>query len=317
MHESRVPGLHHVTAIASDPQRNVDFYTQVLGLRLVKRTVNFDDTTTYHLYYGDETGSPGTILTFFPFGTGYRGQVGRGQPCATSFVIPEGSVDYWLNRLDEHDVKREEPEERFGQTVVPFEDVDGQPLELVTAATETEPWEDGPVVQSHAVRGFHGVTLLSADPEATANVLDVLGYERTEQQGERTRFEAPGERGNVVDLLDRPDAAPGQSGAGTVHHVAFRTADEETQAAWRDHLSEANLPIRVTPVKDRQYFKSVYFREPGGTLFEIATDGPGFDRDEPVDSLGSDLKLPPWLEEQRESLESALPEITVEEGADG
>lgn len=311
MTDERVPGIHHVTAVASDPQRNVGFYTDVLGLRLVKQTVNFDDTSTYHLYYGDEAGSPGTVLTFFPFGTGYRGEPGKGQPVATSFAIPDGAVDYWLDRLDDRGVERGDPTERFGQRVVPFEDHDGQPLELVTTETDVDPWTAGPVDPERAVRGFHGVTLHSADPEATATVLEVLGFERTDRAGDRIRFEADGGRGRTVDLLDRPDAAPGRPGAGTVHHLAFRTADEETQSAWRERLSATDLPLRVTPVKDRQYFQSIYFREPGGILFEIATEGPGFDVDEPVAELGSELKLPPWLEDDRDRLAARLPDISV------
>jgi glyoxalase family protein len=306
-----VSGLHHVTAVASEPQINADFYTDVLGLRLVKRTVNFDDTSTYHLYYGDKKGSPGTILTFFPFGTGYKGEVGRGQPSATSFVVPEDSVEFWTDRLDKYGVERGEPERRFDQTVIPFEDVDGQPLELVTDTTDITPWESGPVAPDHAIRGFHGVTLHSTDPEATAGILEVLGYERTGTEDDRIRFETDGERATVVDVIDRPDMPPGRPGAGTVHHIAFRTPDGKTQAEWRDRLRETSYPLTVTPKKDRQYFTSIYFREPGGILFEIATDGPGFDRDESVDALGSALKLPPWLEDNRDHLESRLPELSV------
>lgn len=317
MPEQRVPGLHHVTAVASVAQRNVDFYTDVLGLRLVKRTVNFDDPTTHHLYYGDESGTPGSLLTFFPFGTGYRGHVGRGQPTATSFRILEDSVQYWIDRLKDHDVERNELEERFGQTVIGFEDVDGQPLELVTGTANTDPWMGGAVAQERAIRGIHGVTLSSADLEATERVLNVLGYERRGREGDRIRYETAGATANIIDLLEQPDMGPGQPGAGTVHHIAFRTADEETQAAWADRLSEMNLPLQVSQVKDRQYFKSIYFREPGGILFEIATAGPGLDRDESVESLGSDLKLPPRLEEQRDGFETALPELTDNESPNG
>ncbi|WP_276255929.1 ring-cleaving dioxygenase [Halomontanus rarus] len=302
-------GLHHVTAISSDPQANVDFYTDVLGVRLVKRTVNFDDPGTYHLYYGDETGSPGTILTFFPFEGARGGRVGRGQTSATTFVIPEASVDYWVDRLESMGVAVDDPVERFDETVVPLRDHDGQPLELVAGKSDVEPWTGGPVPAKHAIRGFHGVTLDSLNPDATGDVLETLGYERVGTAGERTRFRAAADRGAVVDLLDRPDGDRGQQGVGTVHHVAFRTADDETQAAWRDRLAEVGL--RVTPQKDRQYFRSIYFREPGGILFEVATDGPGFDRDEPVATLGTDLKLPPWLEDDRDSLEERLPALEV------
>lgn len=305
MHDTA--GIHHVTSIASDPQANVDFYTDVLGLRLVKKTVNFDDTFTYHLYYGDEVGTPGTVLTFFPFENGSPGRVGRGQPSATAFVIPPDSVDYWLDRLDANGADVGEPHERFGETVVPFRDGDGQPLELVTGESDIEPWDGGPVPAEHGIRGVHGVTLDSLDPERTGEILELLGYERVDEAGKRTRYRAASDRAAVVDVLDRPDAERGREGVGTVHHVAVRAPDEETELAWREALIEAGL--NVTPQKDRQYFQSVYTRDPGGILFEIATDGPGFTRDEAVDELGTSLKLPPWLEEDREMIEGQLPEI--------
>jgi glyoxalase family protein len=300
-------GIHHVTAIAGDPGENLGFYTEVLGLRLVKRTVNFDDITTYHLYYGDETGTPGTVLTFFPFLGARRGLPGRGQATATAFAVPEGALDYWIDRLAEHGAEVGEPVERFGAGVLPFGDTDGQPLELVESDAGTEPWTGSDVPAEYAIRGFHGVTLHSADPEATGSVLALLGYAETGHEGDRTRYEASGgSRAAVVDLLDRegPRAVPG---VGTVHHVAFRTPDAETQAAWRERLVEAGL--HVTYVKDRQYFESIYFREPGGVLFEIATDGPGFLRDEPVATLGSELGLPPWLEDDRDTIEGQLPPL--------
>lgn len=300
-------GLHHVTAIASDPQQNVDFYTDVLGLRLVKRTVNFDAKDTYHLYYGDESGHPGTILTFFPFDGAHQGRVGRGQTGATAFVIPDSSVNYWIDRLESKDVDVDTPQTRFDETVVPFRDHDGQPLELVTGTTDIEPWADGPVPVENAIRGFHGVTLNSLDPKSTVAVLETLGYKRISQEDDRTRYRASGDRAAFVDVLDQPDAPRGRQGVGTVHHIAFRTADEQTQAEWREPLSEIGL--HVTPQKDRQYFKSIYFREPGGILFEIATDEPGFTRDESITELGTELKLPPWLESDRDMLEQRLPAI--------
>ncbi|MFC6837349.1 ring-cleaving dioxygenase [Halomarina ordinaria] len=312
-----IPGLHHVTAIASDPQANVDFYTDVLGLRLVKRTVNFDDKFTYHLYYGDETGTPGTVLTFFPFAGAVGGRVGAGQTSATVFVVPPESVDYWVDRLDDLGVDRDAPAERFEETVVPFRDHDGQPFELVTGESDVEPWADGPVPAEHAIRGFHGVTLHSLDVDATAAVLETMGYERLASEdagdgaGERVRYVAPGERAEFVDLVGGGER--GRQGVGTVHHVAFRTDDDASQEAWRDRLVDAGMS--VTPVKDRQYFRSIYFREPGGVLFEIATDGPGFTRDESVEALGSDLQLPPWLEEDRETIESQLPPLPAGETA--
>ena len=303
----RTAGIHHVTAISGDPQETVDFYAGVLGLRLVKKTVNFDDPSTYHLYFGDETGSPGTILTFFPFGGGRRGRVGKGQTSATAFSIPEGSAEFWVDRLDDLGVEVDEPGERFGETVVDLRDGDGQPIELVEGESTIEPWADGPVPAEHAIRGFHGITLLSARPDATAGVLDRLGYERAGEEGDRTRFRAAGDRAVVVDVRDPGDAIAGRQGAGTVHHVAFRAPDDDAQFATRDRLIEAGL--HVTGQKDRQYFRSIYFREPGGVLFEVATDGPGFAIDEDVAELGTGLKLPPWLEEDREFLAERLPPV--------
>ncbi|MUV57977.1 ring-cleaving dioxygenase [Halogeometricum sp. CBA1124] len=308
-------GIHHVTAVAGDPSENVRFYTDVLGLRLVKRTVNFDDTHTYHLYYGDETGSPGTALTFFPFGEGRPGRSGRGQAVATAFAVPEGSLDYWRERLESHGVTVDDVETRFGADVLPFADGDGQPLELVESESAVDPWADGPVPVDAAVRGFHGVTLQSARPDATGRVLGLLGLERTAETADRVRYVAPGDRATVVDLLTR-ESPRGRPGVGTVHHVAFRVPDAETQMAWRETLSEAGQ--HVTPQKDRQYFQSIYFREPGGVLFEIATDGPGFTADESVESLGSELKLPSWLEDDREEIRANLPPLdaVTEEAAD-
>jgi len=299
-----VDGIHHVTAIASDPRVNAQFYTEVLGLRLVKRTVNFDDTSTYHLYYGDETGTPGTVLTFFPFGGARRGRPGRGQATATAFVVPEGSLDYWADRLEAEGLDVAAPTERFDERVLPFADPDGQPLELVAGESDIEPWSDGPVPDERAVRGFHGVTLRSTDPEATGSVLEAMGYERDGEDGDRRRYRTAGERATVVDLRTDEGDTRGAPGVGTVHHVAFRTPDDESQSAWRERLSEMGLS--VTPQKDRQYFRSIYFREPGGVLFEIATDGPGFTRDESVAELGSGLKLPEWLEADRERIEAKL-----------
>ncbi len=315
MQSMSTTGIHHVSAVAGDPRENLRFYTEVLGLRLVKRTVNFDDTTTYHLYYGDETGSPGTALTFFPFEGTRAGRPGRGQAVATAFAVPAGSLDYWEDRLGESEATVHERRTRFDAAVLPFEDPDGQPLELVAADGDDspiEPWTGGPVPAEYGIRGFFGVTLHSAEPDATANVLDVLGFQRVGSESEpddgaeRVRYAAAGDHATVVDVLHRGPPR-GRPGVGTVHHVAFRAADEEEQLAWRDRLSDAGQ--FVTPQKDRQYFRSIYFREPGGILFEIATDGPGFDVDESVDELGSELRLPSWLEDDRERIESALPSL--------
>lgn len=305
-----ISGIHHVTAIASDPGRNVAFYTEELGLRLVKKTVNFDDVTTYHLYYGDEVGTPGTILTFFPFGAGRSGSVGRGQISATAFVVPEGSLAYWRGRFEERGVDHDGVRERFEERVLPFYDHDGQPMELVTGESDVEPWAGSDVPAEHAIRGFHGVTLLSDAPDSTVDVLETMGFEPVAASGDRTRFEGGGSRAAVVDVRDDPDAPAGVQGVGTVHHVAFRVPDDETQMDWRRTLGDAGL--RVTEQKDRQYFRSIYYREPGGVLFELATEGPGFDRDEPVAELGSALKLPPWLEDDREAIEKGLPPLSAD-----
>ncbi|SFR54512.1 ring-cleaving dioxygenase [Halogeometricum limi] len=306
-------GIHHVTAVAGDPSANVRFYTDVLGLRLVKRTVNFDDTQTYHLYFGDETGSPGTAMTFFPFGEGRPGRPGRGQAVATAFVVPEGSLDYWRERLADRGVETTD-RDRFGAGVLAFSDRDGQPLELVEGESDVEPWTDGPVPEDAALRGFFGVTLHSADPGATGRVLELLGFERRDEAEDRVRYVADGDRATVVDLLER-ESPRGRPGVGTVHHVAFRVPDGETQMRWREELSDAGQ--YVTEQKDRQYFDSIYFREPGGVLFEIATDGPGFTADESVESLGSALKLPPWLESDREDIEARLPPLNAADTTEG
>ncbi|WP_225334150.1 ring-cleaving dioxygenase [Halomicrobium urmianum] len=299
----QVNGLHHVTAVASEPDRNLSFYTDVLGLRFVKRTVNFDDPTTYHLYYGNEAGDPGTVLTFFPFGTTRQGQPGRGQATRTAFVVPDGSLEYWRDRFAERGVDHDDPAERFDERVLRFEDPDGQPLALVTGESDVEPWADGPVPEDHAIRGFHGVELASADVDATADVLGVLGYERVAEADDRARYAVDGDRATVIDLVTG-DGQPGRPGSGTVHHVAVRAEDERAQDEWRKRLRDAGQ--RVTQRKDRRYFQSVYFREPGGILFEIATEEPGFTCDESVDELGTDLQLPPWLEDDRETIEAQL-----------
>ena len=309
-----IAGIHHVTAMAGDPQANVDFYTGVLGLRLVKKTVNFDDPGTYHLYYGDEVGHPGTIITFFPWPMARRGVQGAGQATVTSFSVPQGSLGWWTERLAGLGVTFQDPRPRFDEEVLTLLDPDGLRLELVTREDDGRaPWTGGPVPAEHAVRGFDGVTLTEWNPEVTAEVLTgTLGFQPAGQQGERFRFTAGSSR---VDVLASPAGSRGRVSAGTVHHVAWRAADEADQLAWREAVAESGL--HVTPVLDRQYFRSIYFREPGGVLFEIATDPPGFTFDEPVESLGSALKLPPWLEPERQRIEGALPPIEVHQPAGG
>jgi glyoxalase family protein len=304
-----IAGLHHVTAVSGDPQGTVDFYRDVLGLRLVKLTVNFDDTSTYHLYLGDETGEPGTSLTFFPFG-GRPGRPGERQATATAFAVPRGSLPWWEDHLAGAGVTVDGPRmERFDDTVVRFRDPDGLPLELVEAESEVDPWTGGPVPAEHAVRGFHGVTLTPTDATATGSVLETMGFERTGENGDRIRYSGRSDHAAVVELITG-EADRGRPGPGTVHHVAFRTPDEASQDAWQTELREAGLG--VTAARDRHYFRSIYVREPGGVLFELATEGPGVTRDEDADDLGSDLCLPPWLEEDRDSIETALPTISLE-----
>jgi glyoxalase family protein len=308
-----VEGLHHVTAIAGEPQPNIDFYTGVLGLRLVKLTVNFDDPTTYHLYYGDGQGHPGTILTFFPWPGAMRGRIGTGQLTVTSFAAPEKSLPYWRERLRKRAVPFEDARSDFGEELLYLSDPDGLQLELVSTAN-AEPdrvWERGPVPTEHGIRGFHRVTISENGYERTASLLtDTLGFKQIGKQGNRFRYAlADGSPGTIVDLVCAPEGRPGRVAVGTVHHVAWRTASDQEQIQWRNTL--ARLEYDVTPIIDRQYFHSIYFREPGGVLFEIATDPPGFLTDESVDRLGSSLKLPAWLEKSRSELQQLLPPIKL------
>lgn len=312
-----VPGIHHITAIAGPPQPNLDFYAGVLGLRLVKRTVNFDDPGTYHLYYGDDIGRPGTALTFFPWPDGRRGQPGTGQAVVISFSVPEGAVDYWKGRFQKNDRAAEVSENSFGETVVHLRDPDGIELQLITdpSAAKLPAWKKGPVPEEYAIRGFHSTTLCLEGYEQTAELLtETFGYEQTASEDNRFRFRSPaGKRANTIELRCQPQRPKGSMGTGTVHHVAFRVGTEEEQLSWRKKIKK--MGFNVTPVIDRQYFQSIYFREPGGVLFEIATEGPGFAADEPVETLGSTLKLPPWLEPERQKLERQLPEIRLPKAA--
>ena len=306
-------GIHHVTAIASDPRRNLDFYTEVLGLRLVKKTVNFDDPGTYHLYFGDELGRPGTILTFFPWPLARRGERGAGQATTTALAVPQGSLGWWRERLERLSVPVETPRRRFDEEALALLDPDGLRLELVAAAAAggADAWLGGPVPAERAVRGVHSVALTVTEAAPTAELLtDGLGLRPAGEEPGRLRFATAGPAaiGSRVDLLPRPDAAPGRVAAGSVHHVAWRVAGDRQQEDWRRRLGERGLG--VTPVQDRSYFRSIYFREPGGVLFEIATDGPGFATDERPSQLGAELKLPTWLEPHRDRIAAALPELS-------
>ncbi|HEY0864801.1 MAG TPA: ring-cleaving dioxygenase [Lacunisphaera sp.] len=309
---AQVSGLHHITAIASDPRQNLDFYTRALGLRFVKKSVNQDDPGTYHLYYGDYAASPGTILTFFPWAGLRRGRPGTGQAYATGFSVPAGSLPFWQERFTKLGVKQEQIEKRFNDEVLPFADPDGLRLELV-ATSEADPRPAAPskdVPAEFAIRGFHSSTLALTDAVATARVLTAsMGYKMDGQSGHRTRYSAgSGGPGTYVDLLTDPALPRGLNGAGTIHHVAFRVSDDATEVAARDILLKDGL--HVSPVIDRAYFKSIYYREPAGVLFEIATDGPGFAIDEPLDQLGTILGLPPHLEPHRAEIEAALPKLS-------
>jgi glyoxalase family protein len=312
--DKKIAGLHHITAIASDPQRNVDFYVGLLGLRLVKRTINFDDPGTYHFYFGDARGTPGTILTFFPWPGARRGHRGVGQIEATAFAISPDSVDYWLDRFKEQHVTAEKTLARFGEDVIRFTDPDGLLLELVASGSiaQVESWTDSTVPAEHSLRGFHSVSAALEGYERTAKLLtESFGYHLVQQSGNRFRFAAPSESGpgRIVDLLCMPDGQPGRVAAGSVHHIAFRAKDDAEQLQWRESLVE--LGYNVTPVMDRTYFHSIYFREPGGILFEIATEPPGFTLDETVEELGDKLRLPPWLESARSQIEKVLPAIRL------
>jgi glyoxalase family protein len=305
-------GIHHVTAIAGPVRRNLDFYIDLLGLRLVKKTVNFDDPGTYHLYYGDEAGSPGTILTFFPWENAGPGRIGAGETIETAFRIPESAIGFWAQRFVGRGVAHEAPVKRFGETVIAFTDPDGMRLALAgVRGGEAEPaWAAPGIAPEHAIRGFHGVTLLLREAAPTGAILtDVLGFSEIGREGEVTRYRAGGATaGGIVDIRAAAELGRGQLGAGSVHHIAFRAAGDEEQARMVKKLA-LNHGLATTEQKDRNYFRSVYFREPGGVLFEIATDDPGFAVDEPAAHLGETLKLPRFLEPRRAEIEAALPKV--------
>ena len=311
-----VRGIHHVTAIASDPQRNLDFYVGVLGLRFVKRTVNFDDPHTYHFYFGDETGSPGSIMTFFPWPHARRGRQGTGQVAVTSFALPPRAIGFWVERLLKHGVKYEGPRQRGRggdvEHFIAFADPDGLLLELVAHpdAESRGAWDRAPGIAADvAIRGFHSVTLWEQHGTETERLLtDTLGFRAVREDGTTRRYAAgDGGPGTLVDVRTTGGFVAGQTGAGTVHHVAWRVKDDPEQLALRSAVLAAGY--EPTPVIDRDYFHSVYFREPGGVLFEIATDVPGFSIDEPAERLGERLKLPRQYEPNRATIESILPPI--------
>jgi glyoxalase family protein len=310
-------GLHHVTAIGGDPQRNVDFYVRAMGLRLVKRTVNFDSPGSYHLYYGDAEGRPGSLLTVFPWKGVPAGRVGSGQSTTTAFSVPAGSLGWWAEHLRQVGVASAVSTTSSEEERLSLRDPDGLQLDLVASsvADPRAPWDSADVPAEHAIRGQHSSVLTVRDPAGTASVLaDDLGLRLVDERDGRFRFAAgDGGPGAIVDLVADPAAERGLTAGGTVHHVAFRVPDRATQQAWRDELAARGH--QVTQILDRQYFTSVYFREPGGVLFEIATDTPGFDVDEPLLELGRSLRLPPWLEPSRADIEAAVPPLRLPDDA--
>lgn len=309
----KLRGIHHITAIASDPQRNVDFYTQILGLRLAKRTVNFDDPSTYHFYFGDRTGRPGSTITFFAWPGARRGIRGTGQVISASFAIPATSIEYWKARLAEHRVFCEEIPSRFNAPGLRLTDTDGLLLELIESAQldDVDLKYESEVPQKFAIHGFHAPTLEVQQTGPTEELLKTLGFELVGEEESRRRLSVNSKSTSAqVDLVERAEGQFGVNSAGTVHHIAFRCANDKEQSRWRKEL--VDLGLHVTPVIDRFYFHSIYFREPGGILFEIATEGPGFTVDEPVKQLGESLKLPPQYEQHRAEIEHALPPILIE-----
>jgi glyoxalase family protein len=308
-----IPGIHHVTAITANAQKNIDFYCGVLGLRLVKLTVNFDDPSSYHIYYGDELGRPGTIMTFFVWPGAVRGRVGPPQVTSIAFAIPPEALNYWFTRLADY---KAEAVERFGSAAIHFLDPDGIRLEIVSVShLRGQPWAGGPVPTEQAIRGLHSVAISEEGYESTAQVLaDVMGFHSAGNEGNRFRYRAgTGDDGaHIVDLLCVPDAPRGAMGAGNVHHIAFRTPDDPQHDAWRKKIVQAGL--NVSPVMDRTYFHSIYYREPGGVLFEIATDNPGFAVDETPDELGTKLMLPAQYEPVRAEIDQIIPKVRLPGG---
>jgi len=309
--EHTVNGIHHITAIAGNAKRNFDFYTKVLGLRLVKKTVNFDDPQTYHLYYGDKEGTPGTILTFFPWENIQTGRRGARQATEIGYSVPENSFEFWLKRFEDHNVTYNKVAEKFGQPYLTFLDPDGLKLELIASKTPDTrlPWETGEVKAENATRGFYNVTITTNKMQPTADILTgVFGYRLLEQHVNRYRFITDNvDNAAIIDLVEVAGEIAGHVAGGSVHHVAFRVKNEEALMFYREQI--ANLGLHITEKIDRNYFYSLYFREPGGVLFELATDNPGFSVDEPVESLGQHLKLPAQYEEYRASLETTLPKL--------
>lgn len=307
----QILGIHHITAIASSAKRNLDFYTNVLGLRLIKKTVNFDDPGTYHFYFGDEAGTPGTILTFFPWAGITSGRRGTGMATEIGYAVPDGSLEFWVKRFEKYNVTFNKPSEKFGEQYLSFLDPDGLKFELVERKTNDnrKPFESGDINASVATRGFYNVTLTLSSIKGTAQILtEIFGYKLEAELVNRFRYKTGAtESANIIDLVEVPGEKRGHVAGGTIHHIAFRVKDEETLMRYHEKVLEAGLDI--TPKIDRNYFYSLYFREPGGVLFEIATDNPGFTVDETLSELGKNLKLPSKYEARRTQIESVLPNL--------
>lgn len=308
---NQIKGIHHITAIASNAKKNFEFYTKVLGLRMVKKTVNFDDPSTYHFYFGNENGTPGTILTFFPWEGIGQGRTGTGMATEIGYAVPADSLAFWQDRFRQFNVSHGEIGERFGETYLPFQDPDGLNFSLIVPKTtdERKPWTTTGVDTNTATRGFHNVTLNLRSTGPTATILtDIFGYEQVAKEGSRTRFQTSSiPTASIVDLIESPEESRGVNAAGTNHHVAFRVENDEILMEFREKILKKGL--QITPKVDRDYFFSLYFREPGGVLFELATDNPGFTRDEVLAELGSGLKLPKQYEGQRKKIEAILPSL--------
>jgi len=310
--ENKILGLHHITAIAGDAKRNFNFYSNILGLRFIKKTVNFDDPGTYHFYFGDEVGSAGTILTFFPWGEGIQqGRKGSGMATEIGYSVPKGSLDFWQERFEKYNVIYNKPAEKFGEKYLTFLDPDGLKLELIESKTgdNRKAWETDEVKADVATKGFHNITLTLNSIKATAAILtDIFGYKLIDQDVNRYRYATDAvENAAIVDLVELPEEKSGLGANGTVHHVAFRVENDEILMHFREKIEEYGL--QITPQIDRNYFHSLYFREPGGVLFEIATENPGFTVDEPLEELGKNLKLPVQYESDRAAIEAHLVKI--------
>lgn len=305
----KITGIHHITAIAGNAKRNRDFYTGVLGLRMVKRTVNFDDPGTYHFYYGNEEGTPGTILTFFPWEGIVAGRPGTGMATEIGYSVSSDSLPFWADRFRQYGIPQGATAEQMGEVYLPFRDPDGLNIRLIAAngQDDRKPWATPEVPAAVGTKGFHGITLTLRDIVPTASILtEVFGYRQERQEGNRYRFRTDAiPTASVVDLVEAPKESRGLTGSGTNHHVAFRVANEEMQMAYREKILRRGL--HITPKINRDYFFSLYFREPGGVLFELATDNPGFTVDEPLDQLGTQLKLPAQYESMRKEIEQSLP----------